>query len=51
MFVGDDWYKTDKWKEFESNLNENDIRVIYFPYTKSTSSTLINKTLERIRDA
>jgi hypothetical protein len=25
------------------------VRVIYFPYTKSTSSTVLNETLEMLR--
>ena len=49
MFVGDDWYKTDKWEEYENELKERSVRIIYFPYTKSTSSTLINNTLESLR--
>ena len=27
------------------------MRIVYFPYTKTTSSTLINQTLERLRSA
>ncbi|MBV6272954.1 adenylyltransferase/cytidyltransferase family protein [Alcaligenaceae bacterium CGII-47] len=49
MFVGDDWYKTDKWKEIDDELKRNSVKVIYFPYTKSTSSTLINETLRLLR--
>jgi glycerol-3-phosphate cytidylyltransferase len=50
MFVGDDWYKTDKWSEFEIEFNLLDVRIIYFPYTTSTSSTLINQTLLNLRE-
>ena len=42
MFVGDDWYKSKEWKKFEKEFNKNNVKIIYFPYTKSTSSTLIN---------
>ena len=49
MFVGDDWYKSKKWTGIEENLTNKGVRIIYFPYTKSTSSTLINKTLEDLR--
>ena len=49
LFVGDDWFKDPKWEEIESKFKEVGVRVIYFPYTKGTSSTLINKTLDRIR--
>ena len=49
MFVGDDWYKTEKWEEFDHQFTEMGVKVIYFPYTKSTSSSLINSTLENLR--
>lgn len=49
LFVGDDWYNTDKWQEHEKNLRLIGCKVIYFPYTQGTSSTLINKTLNDIR--
>jgi choline-phosphate cytidylyltransferase/glycerol-3-phosphate cytidylyltransferase len=49
MFVGDDWYKSEKWEEIDRSFQEQGVRIIYFPYTKTTSSTLINQTLERLR--
>jgi choline-phosphate cytidylyltransferase/glycerol-3-phosphate cytidylyltransferase len=49
MFVGDDWYKTDKWKNLETDFTSLGVRIVYFPYTRSTSSTLINSTLEKLR--
>jgi glycerol-3-phosphate cytidylyltransferase len=49
MFVGDDWYKTNKWQEFEKKFTKNNIKIIYFPYTKGTSSTKINNILEKHR--
>ncbi|KPJ56626.1 glycerol-3-phosphate cytidylyltransferase [Parcubacteria bacterium DG_74_2] len=49
IFVGDDWYSTDKWKEFEEQFKKVDVKIIYFPYTKGTSSTLINEILKRER--
>lgn len=49
LFVGDDWYNSDKWNEYERQLNEVGVKIVYFPYTKGTSSTLINSTLERLR--
>lgn len=49
LFVGDDWYKSDRWQELEGKFSEVGVRVIYFPYTKGTSSTLINETLTRLR--
>ena len=50
MFVGDDWYNTDKWKDLEEKLKVLGVKIIYFPYTKGTSSTLINSVLNDLRD-
>lgn len=50
LFVGDDWYETPSWKEMEEKLNGEGVRVIYFPYTRTTSSTLIRDTLRRLRN-
>lgn len=50
LFVGDDWYETAKWQTHEKELEEVGCKVIYFPYTQGTSSTLINKTLAGLRD-
>lgn len=49
MFVGDDWYKTEKWREFDEQFKNAGVKIVYFPYTKSTSSTLINETLKNLR--
>lgn len=49
LFVGDDWYGTDKWKAYEKEFNENGILIIYFPYTKGVSSTQISKALNAVR--
>lgn len=49
LFVGDDWYGTDKWQNIESELKELGIRVVYFPYTQGVSSTKISETLKTVR--
>ena len=50
MFVGDDWYATEKWEEYERQFTEVGVKIIYFPYTQGTSSTLINEVLTNLRD-
>ena len=50
MFVGDDWYKTEKWELIEQDLKEKNVKLIYFPYTQGTSSTLINQVLNNLRN-
>ena len=50
MFVGDDWKGTPKWDAYERQFKEVGVEIVYFPYTKGTSSTLINQTLEKLRE-
>jgi glycerol-3-phosphate cytidylyltransferase len=45
LFVGDDWYKTPTWAAMQKRFDEVGVRIIYFPYTTGTSSTLINEIL------
>lgn len=50
LFVGDDWYGTDKWKDYEKELQTIGTKVIYFPYTQSTSSTMLRNILKKINE-
>ena len=50
MFVGDDWYNSDKWEDLEKKFKEVGVRIIFFPYTKGTSSTLLSATLKKLRN-
>lgn len=50
LFVGDDWYATDKWREYEREFHEANIQIIYFPYTQGMSSTQIRKALQAVRE-
>lgn len=49
LFVGDDWYGTDKWKDYQKQFDSEGIRIIYFPYTQGVSSTIITKALSSLR--
>ena len=49
LFVGDAWYGTDMWKEYEKSFSEEGIRIVYFPYTKGISSTRITQALQQVR--
>lgn len=49
MFVGDDWLNTPKWKSLDEQFKEVGVKIIYFPYTQGTSSTIINQALEDLR--
>jgi|TARA_Y100000385_G_scaffold157953_1_gene163828 glycerol-3-phosphate cytidylyltransferase len=50
MFVGDDWFESSKWKMLDNNFKEKNVDIVYFPYTKGTSSTLINQVLKKLRN-
>lgn len=50
LFVGDDWYQSESWQTMEKKFNEVGVKVVYFPYTKGVSSTIISKTLNLVRE-
>ena len=45
LFKGDDWQNTDKGQRLEAELAEVGAKVIYLPYTPSTSSTILRNFL------
>lgn len=49
LFVGDDWYATEKWQKHEKEFGEAGIKIVYFPYTKGVSSTKITQALQTVR--
>lgn len=49
LFVGDDWYGTEKWRHYEQEFAKEGIRIIYFPYTRGVSSTIITEALNQLR--
>lgn len=49
LFVGDDWYGSEKWKAYEKEFSDAGIRIVYFPYTKGISSTKITEALKNTR--
>ena len=49
LFVGDDWYGTEKWNKYEKEFAKEGIKIIYFPYTKGLSSTKITEALNAVR--
>lgn len=50
LFVGDDWYQSDSWKTMEEKFRSVGVKVVYFPYTKGVSSTVISQALGLMRD-
>ncbi|MDR2572648.1 MAG: adenylyltransferase/cytidyltransferase family protein [Oscillospiraceae bacterium] len=48
MFVGDDWYLTDKWEEYENQFQTVGIDIVYFPRTTGISSTQVSLALNAL---
>ncbi|ROP43008.1 glycerol-3-phosphate cytidylyltransferase [Pseudokineococcus lusitanus] len=45
LFKGDDWRGTPKGDRLEADMAALGVRVVYFPYTTQTSSTLLRRSL------
>ena len=45
IFIGDDYKGTRWWNQFEKELNEVGVDVIYLPYTQSVSTTKIRQRI------
>lgn len=45
LFKGTDWEGTDKGRRLEAEMAEVEASVIYLPYTPTTSSTMLRRTL------
>lgn len=43
MFVGDDWKGKPLFQEVEAYMKSHGATVVYFPYTKGTSSTILRE--------
>lgn len=48
MFVGDDWKGTKQWARLESDFTKRNVEIIYFSYTRHTSSTKLREVIDRI---
>lgn len=46
IFMGDDWKGTDFYKKAEEDLKAVGVSIVYFPYTKSTSSTILTNFIK-----
>lgn len=51
LFVGSDYKGTERFNRYEEYFKDKGVEIVYFPYTQSTSSTQIRKTvMEKIQD-
>ncbi|HLR20770.1 MAG TPA: adenylyltransferase/cytidyltransferase family protein [Tissierellaceae bacterium] len=48
IFKGDDWKGSSKWLKYEEEFSKRGVEVVYFPYTKGTSSTQLREVLNKI---
>lgn len=48
LFVGSDYKGTERFKRYEEYFRNKNVKIIYFPYTQSTSSTQIRKAVAEI---
>lgn len=48
LFVGDDYKGSDRFKIYEKTCSKANVEIIYFPYTKSTSSTKLRDVLQKL---
>lgn len=46
MFVGDDWKGNALFNELEKKFNKEGVDIVYFPYTKGVSSTIVKQKVE-----
>jgi glycerol-3-phosphate cytidylyltransferase len=48
IFHGDDWKGSKMYEEIEKKLNDVGVEIVYFPYTKGTSSTKLGDVLTQV---
>ncbi len=48
MFVGDDWKGSELFSQLEEQFAQHGVQIVYFPYTKGTSSTILKQALNEI---
>lgn len=48
LFHGDDWKGSKMYEEIENKFKRLGVSIVYFPYTKGTSSTIICDLLTRV---
>lgn len=48
MFVGDDWKGSPLFSSLEEKFKAYGVEIVYFPYTKGTSSTMLKQALNAI---
>lgn len=47
LIIGDDWYDSESYNMFEKQLKEKGVKVIYVPYTKGVSVTILRERISQ----
>ncbi len=50
IFKGSDWKGSSKWQKYEEFFNSKGVEVVYFPYTKGTSSSKLREALDSLNN-
>ena len=45
LIMGDDYKGTEFYNKVEKKLESKNVDIVYFPYTKTTSSTIVREKL------
>lgn len=45
LFIGDDWKGNPRWAETEREMELLGVKLVFLPYTKNTSSTMLREKL------
>lgn len=47
LFVGSDYKGSEKFKRYEEYFSDKDVKIVYLPYTTTTSSTQLRETISK----
>lgn len=47
LFVGSDYLGSERFKRYEKYFKDKGVKIVYFPYTKGTSSTQLREKLKK----
>lgn len=50
LFVGSDYLGSTRFEEYEKITSVNQVKIVYFPYTTSTSSSQLRNALSRLNE-
>ena len=45
MFIGDDWFDTDRFRRYETQLSSVGVKIVYLPYSEGVSTSDIKRKL------